>query len=120
MGEVYPTGSIAMGSGDLVDVTNVDLTITTNKKQISTLRKTGAGIFKGAEECTVSFSSKIGENGEELDYIDMVKKNQITSLRLKIPNRTMSIEGGYSEAKFSTSLDDAIQLDATFVGQVVD
>jgi len=118
--EVFPVGTIAMGSGDLLDVYNVDLTITSNKKQISTIRKPGAGIFKGVEECTVTFSSKIGENGEELDYVEMVKKNQITSLRLKIPNRTMTIEGGYSETKITTSLDDAIDLQATFVGHVVD
>lgn len=118
--EFYPQGYIAMGSGDLLDVYDISLDLTDNSKQVHTLRKRGAGIVQGTEETTVTFSSKIGENGEEVDYVEMVKKKQIKSLRLKIPNRTMTIEGKYSAIKIATSIDDAIDLQATFVGHVVD
>ena len=117
--ELYPKASIAMGNGDLLDVYNVELTITANKKVIHTLRRDAAGIFKGPVEATVSFSSKIGKNGEELDYLEMVRNHVIKSLRLKLPNRTVTIEGEYGEVKYSSGNDDAIDLSTTFSGGVV-
>jgi len=118
--DFYPQGSIAMGNGDLVDVYDITLDLTDNSKQISTLRKRGAGITQGQEECTVSFSSKIGENGEEADYFQMVKKKVIKQLRIKIPNRTITIEGKYKDISLGSTVDDAIDLKATFIGHVVD
>ena len=118
--ELYDVASIAMGSGDLLQVTNFEITVSTNVKQISTLRKKGAGTFKGEETCSVTFDAKIGEFGEEADWLALVKKRQVKMLRAKVPNRTMTINGEFGEVKISSSLDDAIGYSLSFSGHMDD
>ena len=120
MGELFETASIAMGNGDLVSVTNFDLTLGVNAKQVSTLRKKGAGTHKGEETCSVTFDCVVGENGEEADWIALVKTRTVKALRAKVPNRTMTINGEYGEVKIASSLDDAIKYSLSFVGHMDD
>ncbi len=118
--EIFEVAAIAMGSGDLLSVTDFDLTLSTNVKQISTLRQKGVGTFKGEETCVVTFNAKIGENGEEADWIALVKQRQFKALRVKVPNRTMTINGEYGEVKIASTLDDAIVYSLSFSGHMDD
>lgn len=117
--KVYPRGRIAVGSGDLIDVTNVKINTTNNAKQVHTILQKGAGITLGVEETTVSFDSVIGEDGQERDYFTLVKTGVISQLRIKLPLETITVEGTYKTRDFELPLDDSIKLSMEFVGAVV-
>ena len=118
--KLYPRGQIALGSGDLVDVTNVKVDQVNNAKQVHTIRQKGAGITLGVEETTVSFDAVISDQGEERDWLDLLKKGRIRTLRLKIPGRTMTVSGTVSSLSTEMPLDDAIKLSVTFIGHTED
>ncbi len=69
--QIYPRGRIALGNGELIDVTNVKVTHTNNAKQVHTIRQKGAGITLGVEETTVSYDSVVGADGQERDYFNL-------------------------------------------------
>lgn len=116
----YPKGQIAMGSGDLIDVTNVRHEITNNGKQIHTLRQSGAGMFRGNEETTVSFDATVSEDGPERDYLKMVKKGQIKQLRIKIPGETLTVNGMATKRSLEFSTDNEIKFSIEFKGATED
>lgn len=117
---VYERGRIAMGSGDLIDVTNVKIDLTNNGKQVHTLRQKGAGNVLGTEETTVTFDYVVSDQGEEADYFAMCKNGTIKQLRLKIPGRTMTVNGIYKDVSIEMPLDDAIKGSCTFIGKMED
>lgn len=117
---IYPRGFVAMGSGDLIDVTNVKLDIDDGSKQVHTIRQKGAGITQGVEESTATFDAVVSEFGEEADWLQLVKKQQIKQLRIKIPGRTISMNGKYKMVSYELPLDDAIKISLTFIGKVTD
>ncbi len=117
--KVYPRGRLAVGSGDLIDVTNIKVTTTNNAKQVHTIIQKGAGITLGVEESTVTFDSVISEDGQERDYFTLVKKGKISQVRIKIPLETITVEGAYKTRDFELPLDDSIKLSMEFIGHVV-
>ena len=116
---VYPRGRIAIGSGDLIDVTNIKITTTNNAKQVHTIIQKGAGITLGVEETNVSFDSVISEDGQERDYFTLVKTGVISQLRIKLPLETITVEGSYKTRDFELPLDDSIKLSMEFIGHSV-
>lgn len=117
--KVYPRGRLAIGSGDLIDVTNVKVTTTNNAKQVHTIIQKGAGITLGVEETTLSFDCVISEDGQERDYFALIKSGVISQARIKVPGETMTIEGTYKTRDFELPLDDSIKLSMEFVGHLV-
>jgi hypothetical protein len=117
---LYPRGQIALGSGDLIDVTNVKLDLSNGAKQVHTIRQKGAGVTTGIEESTVSFDAVISDQGEERDYFVLLKKGRIRQLRLKVPGRTITINGTVSTLGLELPLDDAIKESITFIGKMDD
>jgi len=117
---IYPRGQVALGNGDLLDVVEVSIDTTDNSKQVHTIRRKGGGDTQGVEETTVNFKAVVGEDGEEADWLKKVKKSAIDQLRLKIPGRTITVNGKFSTANYSLPLDDAIMVDVTMVGHIVD
>lgn len=118
--KVFPKGQIAMGNGDLIDVTNVRFAIVNNGKQIHTLRRSGAGMFKGNEETTVSFDAVVSEDGPERDYLKMVKTGAIKALRLKIPGETVTVNGMVTSRTTEFSTDNEIKFSLEFKGKAED
>lgn len=116
---VYPRGRITVGSGDLIDVTNIKITTTNNAKQVHTILQKGAGITLGVTETTVTFDSVISEDGQERDYFTLVQTGVISQLRIKLPLETITVEGTYKTRDFELPLDDSIKLSMEFVGAVV-
>ncbi len=116
MAEFFPRGRLALGSGDLMKITNVKLDSTNNAKQIHTIRIKGAGITLGVEEHTLSFDAVVGEEGEERDWYEMLKKGQIKQARVKVPGRTITIEGTAKTVGLELPLDDAIKQSVQFIG----
>lgn len=113
----YPRGRIAMDSGDLMDVTDVTYDMVNNAKQVHTIRRRGAGTVMGNEETTVSFNVAISEEGEERDYFKAVQKGLVKQIKLKIPGRTISVEGRYTTVGLDIPLDAEIKERLTFIGK---
>jgi hypothetical protein len=118
--EIFPHARIAMGNGDLVYVTNVKYDLTDNSKLVHTLRKKGAGFTQGTEDTNLTFDAVIGENGEEADWVQLVKKPRPEQIRVKIPGRTITIDGKYSSLSLDMPLDSEIKVSLTFIGHTVD
>ncbi len=116
---VYERGRIAVGSGDLIDVTNIKVSTTNNAKQVHTILQKGAGITLGVEETNVSFDSVIAQDGQERDYFALVKTGKISTLRIKLPKETITVEGAYKTRDFELPIDDSIKLMMEFVGHLV-
>jgi hypothetical protein len=116
----YPKAQLALGNGDLMDVFNVRHEITNNGKQIGTLRKPGAGVFKGNEESMVNFDAYCSEDGYERDYLKMIKKGQIKQLRFKVPGETLTVNGMATKRSTESSTDDAIKYSIEFKGHTED
>ena len=116
--EFFPTGRIALGNGDLVNVTNLKVSYSNNSAQVDTLRQENAGFTKGKKSCTVTFDAVVGEYGEEADwfaYIQAVAKQQI---RIKIPGRTIPVNGVFTSIDLDVPLDAAITESLTFIGRL--
>jgi len=118
--KIFPRGFIAMGNGDLIQVTNVKIDHTNNAKQVHTIRQKGAGITLGVEETTVSFDAVVSEDGPERDYLKMLKKGEIKQIRIKIPGETISINGTVSSLSKELPLDAEIKFSITFIGHTED
>lgn len=118
--KIYPRGQIALGNGDLIFVTNVKVSTTNNAKQVHTIRQKGSGITLGVEETTVTFDIVVSEDGEERDWLVMLKKGQIKQIRVKVPGRTMTVNGAVKQDDLELPLDDAIKQSITFIGHMED
>lgn len=116
----FPRGWIAMGNGDLMQVTNVKIDHTNNAKQVHTIRRKGAGITLGVEETSVSFDAVVDEEGCERDYLKMLKQGQIKQLRAKVPGETLTITGTVSALSKELPLDSEIKYSITFIGRTED
>lgn len=115
--KIYSRGFIAMGNGDLLTVTNVKFDLKNNAKQVHTLRREGDGIFFGPQETTVSFDFVINEEGPERDWFALVQKKQIKQLRLKIPGKTITVNGAFGSVSVEFATDNEIKGSAEFMGK---
>lgn len=118
--KVYPRGRIALGSGDLIDVTNVKVNHTNNAKQVHTMNRSGTGVVKGVEETTVSYDAVISSEGQERDYFQLVKSGKIVQLRIKLPGETITVEGMYKSRSFDLPMDDSVKVSLEFIGHMAD
>jgi hypothetical protein len=118
--EIYDRGAIALGNGDLITVTDVKVDTTDNSKQVHTIRRTGAGITQGVQETTVTFNAVIGDQGEEADWLNLVKKKILKTLRIKVPGRTITVVGKFKDVGYELPIDDAVKVALTFIGKLDD
>ena len=118
---LYPQSFLAMGNGDLVQVTDFRATLTDNSKQIHTLRQKAAGITQGVEESTVTFNASIDEDGSERDYWRLVQRKIVKQLRVKAPGgKTLVYNGKFTTVDLDGPLDDATKIACTFIGKLED
>lgn len=118
--KIYPRGAVALASGNLIQATNIKVSNTNNAKQVHTIAQKGSGVTFGVEETTVTFELVISEDGEERDWLAMLKQGQIKQLRIKVPGRTMTINGAVKQDDYELPLDDAIKQTITFIGHMDD
>ena len=116
--KIYPTGSIAMGNGNLLQVTNVrHMVKTAGSKIIHTIQQAARGVFRGPEESELSFDAVVDEDGYERDYLKMVKNGTIRQLRLKVPGETIAFEGMAHERSQEFAVDNAIKYAIAMIGK---
>jgi len=116
----YPQAYLAMGNGDLVQVTNFTATLGNGGKQQHTLRRRGAGVILGNQESQATFDSAIDENGPERNYWRDVIDGTIRQLRVKVPGgrTTLVINGMFTQCDLDGPLDDATKVSCTFIGHM--
>jgi hypothetical protein len=117
---IYPQGAIAQGNGDLIQVTNCKFSYSNGAKQKHTLRRRGAGIVFGNDECTVTFDSEITEDGPERNYWKDAMERRIRQIRFKVPGgvTVLTVDGAYSQVETDQPLDDATKVSCTFIGKM--
>ncbi|WP_437759484.1 hypothetical protein [Sorangium sp. So ce1389] len=115
--KVYPRGSIAMGNGVLMTVTNVSVDLNNNAKQVHTLRSEADGIFFGPQETTISFNFVVNEEGLERDFIGMLQKKQVKQLRIKVPGKTITTNGAVRSVRIEFAVDNEIGGTVEFIGK---
>ena len=81
----YPKAYLAMGNGDLIQVTNFTVNYGNSGKVKSTLRRPANGVTTGNPECTCTFDSEIDEDGPERNYWKMCDAGEIKQIRAKLP-----------------------------------
>lgn len=116
----FPQAYLAMGNGDLLQVTNLTATLGSGAKQAHTLRRKGAGIIPGNQESQVTFDSIISEDGPEKNYWRDCMDGIIRQLRIKVPGgkTTLTINGAFSQVDLDGPLDDATKVSCTFIGHM--
>lgn len=118
---VFPQSYLAMGNGDLVQVTDFTLNLANNGKQVHTQRRSGAGVVKGKPNTTVTFNFSIDEEGPERDYWRLVQKGTIKQLRAKTPGgRVFVVNGMFTAVNLNGPLEDATTGACTFIGKLED
>ena len=116
----YPQPWLAMDNGDLIDVTDFNVSTNYGTKQKHTIRQRGAGLSFGVEESTISFNSIISENGFERDYWKDAEQKKIKQIRVKWPGGAIhTYNGGYQSVAGNGPLDDATTVACVFVGRKV-
>ncbi len=114
---IYPRMQIAFGAGDLIDAQNIKYSRTNNGKQVHTIRRKGAGKTLGVEETTVTFDLAISEEGAERDFAEAVRAGTISQIRLKLPGRTIIVNGSFDGEDIEGPLDAEIKQSMTFTGK---
>lgn len=118
--EVFPHARISLDNGDLFYCTNVKYSLTNNAKLVHTLRQKGVGTVQGTEDTTVDIESAVGENGEEIDGVAYVKRHVIKQIRIKIPGRTITVNGSFTSYSMDGALDSEIKVSLSFIGKTED
>jgi hypothetical protein len=118
--DIYPQAYLAMGNGDLVEVTDFTVSLSNGAKLHHTLRKPGAGIIFGPPGSQVSFNAAVPETGPERNYWKDCLERNIKQIRAKLPGgkTTLVINGAFSEVNLDGPLDDATKVACTFVGKM--
>jgi len=116
--KVFPRGAVAMGNGDLIDVTNIKFTLTNSAKLVHTIRQRNAGFTLGNEEANVTLDVVVGEDGLERDWIKLVKRGTVKQLRIKVPGSTFTLNGVFTNTDFELPTDGEITLSLGFIGKL--
>jgi hypothetical protein len=113
----FPKGGIAMGSGDLMQVLNFKLHIKTSAKLKFTLRsKKAVGFVLGKEDVGASFEFEIPAEGQEADYVDLVRTGKVKTIRFKVPGKTYTVTGTFVSVELDAPLDDAVKGSVELIG----
>lgn len=113
----FPKAHIALGAGDLQQVTNWRLAITNDGKKKATLRKRNAGFTLGVETSTLSFDMEIDEEGIERDYLAMIRTGTTQKVRCALPGGQQLMFVGIATSKtLEQPLDDALKVSIEMIG----
>jgi hypothetical protein len=116
--EVFPHARVSLDNGDIWHCTGVKVNITSNKKLVHLMR--GKGITRGNEDTVVDIDTAVGEDGEEIDGVAYVKRNIVKQIRIKIPGRTLTVNGGFNTYALDGPIDSEIKISLNFIGHTED
>lgn len=106
----YPKARIAMGNGDLMQVTNLKVSTDNSAKTVPTLRRPmGAGFTLGEEKSSVTFDYVVDEDGAERDYIKSLRSGKVHQLRIKVPGETITVNGVIKKRDIDGDVDNPIK-----------
>lgn len=115
--KVYPRGQIALGNGDLTQVTDVKLDDSNEAKNVHTLRESPSGVVVGKKEHALSFNAVVDAGGFEQDYFKLLMDGTIKQVRIKVPGETITFTGVVSKRSLELPLDTEIKYSIDMVGR---
>jgi hypothetical protein len=115
--KLYPRGVLALGTGDLMQVTNVKHVFKNNAKLVHTIRRTPSGVTTGTHDTTLDFDAVCDEDGFERDFLKSILNGTIKEFRIKVPGETISVKGVATERSLELPLDDAIKYSINVIGK---
>ena len=115
--KLYPVGRLALGNGDLVQVTNIRHRVSNNGAVKHTMRRSASWIARGPLDTELSFDAVSDEDGFERDYWRLLRTGTKKQFRIKIPRETINVTGMVSERTIETSTDDVIKYSITVIGK---
>jgi hypothetical protein len=118
--ENYPKGRIAIQGGELQDAFDIALTFEDGKQTVHTFRGKGManGMTTGKKKSTVTFKSAVSANGMERAYMEDWNSNKKINVRVKIPGKTITINGNYTKPNFgSMNVDNFIEFSISVEGK---
>lgn len=117
---LYPQTYIAMGNGDLIDVTDLNVDFGNGAKNVHTLRRQCAGQTLGNREATVTFNSAISEDGPERNYWKDCQRGIVRQIRVKVPGgeTVLVCTGRFSKVTLDGPLDAETKVSCTFIGRL--
>lgn len=117
--KAFPHGYIAMGNGDLMQVSNFNVKYANNGKAVHTQRVTVAGFVIGKPVANASFTYEIDEDGPEHNYMRLVQRGTIKKLRVKIPGGvTFMLTGIFTVSGLDAPLEDSVKGSCEFVAKM--
>lgn len=117
----YPRGQISVG-GDLHQVREGELTFNNNATLVFTLRKEGkpAGVVKGNEDTSGTFTAMIDEDDREKDWISYAKRLKGLNFQYKSPKITDTVDGVIQQVTIRFPDGGAIEMVINLIGLHVD
>lgn len=116
----YPRGQVSFGAGDLQQCMNAKFTFGNGAKVVSTLRRNPSGIVLGNKSVSVTFETKIDEDGAERDWFRKVNEGSPEQARFKFPGgATKTINCVASQVDADFTAEDGVNCSITLVGALV-
>lgn len=117
--ENYPKGRIAIQGGELQDAYDIQLAFEDGKQTVHTFFAKGMarGSTTGKKKATVTFKSAVSANGMERAYLEDWHANKKINVRVKIPGKTITINGVYTKPQFGSNVDNFIEFTITVEGK---
>ena len=116
--EQFGRGYLAAGNGELVHVQNFKISVVNNGKIVHTISRSPAGTTRGNIECTVTYQSAWGTEGQDLDSLKKILTAEATQLRGKFDGVTVVCEGIFTSNDIDAPLDAENTESLTFIGSV--
>lgn len=117
----YPRGQVSFGAGDLQQCYGAKFSFTNGAKVVSTLRRNPSGVTVGNKAVSVTFETRIDEDGPERDWFKKVSEASPEQARFKFPGgvtKTINCTASQLDADFT--LEDGVNASVTLVGALVD
>ena len=114
----YPKGRLSLGSGDLIDVTDVGLKASKGRKLVATIRQNPSGFTDGEANNEITFKSALSEDGFERDFWGKWQKGEVVQLRLKVPGKTFVQTGVFDDLEITSNVGGHIEFSAKHIGKL--
>jgi hypothetical protein len=113
----YPKGTVAIGSGDLLDLFDWGFEGDDGEKIVATLRQNPAGSTFGTRSGKLNLSSAVSHLGFERDWLGTWQKRTVIEARLKLPGIVVSVTGRITQPRITGNIDDYIKFVAGVLGR---
>lgn len=114
--KLFPKGRLAMGGGDLQDITEIQQKESNGAKNIGTMRNPTAGAAEGEHTNEMTWKGVVSQDGFERDFRAAKRKMKVVQMRFKLPGETITQTGVITSLEVTSNKDGAIEYSCTHIG----